>query len=86
MKIVQQKGFVPNFLVILRKCIIVVVEFTSTFATSEILVLIYLLQTSLKNIKPWAYYPWFKCKNAKEELNSQWINFEKANWSLQKFH
>lgn len=52
MKIVQQKGFVPNFLVILRKCIIVVLEFMSTFATSEILVLIYLLQTSLKNIKP----------------------------------
>lgn len=33
MKTVQQKGFVPNFLVTLRKRIIVVVEFTSTFAT-----------------------------------------------------
>lgn len=52
MKIVEQKGFVPNFLVILRKRIIADVEFTSTFAKSEILVLIYLSQTSLKNIKP----------------------------------
>lgn len=35
-----------------------------------------------KYYQPWALYPWFKCRNAKEELNSQWIYFEKANWSL----
>lgn len=68
-EIVEQKGFVPNFLVtgILRKRIIVDVEFTSTFAKSEILVLIYLSQTSLKNIKPWASM--IQMQKCKEELN-----------------